>query len=125
MASNYAASPSGASRTVNSRNGSLVARRDPEVLSVYGNYVLNVLGDPELALRLWQEAQSLNPSEPQYRISVIKLLIAAGRYDEARLQITRLRSIGRFGQFAGVADDLQNRLHAVSSARRPVALPAR
>ena len=80
---------------------------------------LNVLDDPGLALRLWQEAQPLNPSEPQYKISVIKLQIAADRYDEAAAQIVELRGMGRLGQYARVADELQDRLGHAAPANLP------
>lgn len=89
---------------------------NPEVLSVYANYALNALEDPELALRLWSEAKALNPNEPQYRISVIKLLIHVGRYDDAWLEIGQLRGLGRLGQYSKVADTLEVRLQQASSA---------
>jgi tetratricopeptide (TPR) repeat protein len=87
----------------------------PEVLHIYGNYALNELHDTDLALRLWREAHALNPKEPQYQISVIKLLIALGEYDEAHSQITKLRRMGHFGQYGGVADSLEARLQATAN----------
>lgn len=89
---------------------------NPEIFSVYGNYALNVLGDPELALRLWREAKALNPNEQQYRISAIKLLIHLGRYEDARIEIDQLRGLGRLGQYSKVADTLEVRLKQASSA---------
>lgn len=87
----------------------------PEVLSMRGNYVLNVLGDSELALQLWQQAGALRPSEPQYHISLAKLLMALGRYDEARAQIAQLRKLGRFGQNEAMAQALETRLHTIAT----------
>jgi len=94
-----------------------------EVLSIYGNYVLNVLGDAELGLRLWQEARDLNPAEPQYQIGVIKLLIEQRRFDEAGEEIARLRKMGRVAQYAGVADSLDQRRRAAEAAYPPTAVP--
>lgn len=91
---------------------------NPEVLSIYGNYVLNKLFDAELALRLWHEASRLKPREPQYRIGIIKLLIELGRYDEARIHIAQLRDLGRFGQYDSVAASLETRLRGMIAARR-------
>lgn len=85
-----------------------------EVLSIYGNYVLNVLGDPDLALRLWQEANSLNPTEPQYHIGVIKLLIEMERFEDAKYQITKLRQMGRLGQYENIASGLERRLQGAA-----------
>jgi tetratricopeptide (TPR) repeat protein len=89
---------------------------DPEILSMYGDYALNVLDEPELALSLWQEASAQNPREPQHRINLAKLLIALGRYDEARLQIARLRELGRLGQNTAAAESLERRLRGAESA---------
>ena len=96
---------------------------NPEVLSIYGNYVLNVLGDAELAMRLWQEARDLNPAEPQYQIAVIKLLIEQRRFDEASEEIARLRKMGRLGQYVGSADSLEERRRAAETTYPPAAVP--
>ncbi len=82
----------------------------PEVLNNYGNYVLNVLHDPQLALRAWQEASRLSPAEPQYRISVVKLQILLREDAEARAGIAALRRLGRLGQYDREARELEQRL---------------
>ena len=83
---------------------------NPEVLSIYGNYALNILRDPPLTERLWRESAKLRPGEPQYAISLAKLMIAQGRTSDARREIRRLRTIGRFGQYKRTADALESRL---------------
>ena len=85
---------------------------DPEVMNIYANYTLNVLNKPELALGLWKISSQLNPHEAVYRISVIKLLIAMGRYDEARAEMVKLRQLGRLGQFDHTADQLEQRIRS-------------
>jgi hypothetical protein len=90
----------------------------PEVLNIYANYVLNELGDPGLALRLWRQSAVLNPGEPQYRISAAKLLIALNRHEEARVEIARLRKMGRFGQYRTGADSLEARIQVDLELRR-------
>lgn len=82
----------------------------PEVLNIYGNYVLNVLQDPDLALRLWTEAAALKPREPQYHRNLAKLNLAMGRTAEARLEAERLRQCGWAGQYEGEADALLRRI---------------
>ncbi len=94
----------------------------PEVLSMRGNYVLNVLGDSDTALRLWQQAEALKPSEPEYHISLAKLLIMLRRFDEARAEIAQLRRIGRFGQNEAAARTMEQRLRDAirdAAATRP------
>jgi hypothetical protein len=96
---------------------------NPELLSMRGNYVLNVLGDSALALQMWRQASALRPSEPQYRISLAKLLMALGRYDEARVQIANLRKAGRLGQYEAAAESLEARLRNAAAPRPSPATP--
>ena len=88
---------------------------DAELMSIYGNYVLNVMDDEALAERLWQEATRLRPTEPQYVISLAKLSISRGHRAEARAYIGRLRGMGRLGQYDSAADALDARLAAASA----------
>lgn len=78
-----------------------------EVLSIYGNYALNVLQDPTLALQLWQEAAQLAPAVPQYQVTLARMLIASGRFDEAAIPIAKVRQLGRLGQNEAVANELE------------------
>jgi hypothetical protein len=87
-----------------------------EIFNIYGNYALNVLRDDELAERLWREASRLRPQEPEYVISLAKLMIALGRMDEARAQIDRLRTMGRMGQYESAAAALEARLASASAS---------
>jgi hypothetical protein len=83
---------------------------DPEIINIYASYALHVLERPQLALGLWEITVQLRPQEPVYRESVIKLLIALGRYDEARAEIEKLRVLGRMGQDAHRAEEMEKRL---------------
>ena len=85
----------------------------PEVQSILGNYLLNVLQQPEFALYLWHEAMLKNPEEPQYHVSVIKLLIHLCRDQDAAAEIAALRKLGSLGQYQGIADALDQRRRAV------------
>jgi hypothetical protein len=88
--------------------------RDPEVLSISGNYVLNVLHDPQTTLSLWQEAAGRAPDVAQYQVNLAKLYIAMAKPDLAKPHIVRLRELGRLGQNDAQADALE-RLAAQSS----------
>lgn len=92
-----------------------------KLLSVYANYVLNVLGDGELALRLLDEAVSLEPRESEHRVGLTRVLIALGRYQQAEQQIDALRRLGRLNQYRDKADLLAQRL----ATHRAAAVPPR
>lgn len=92
--------------------------RHPEILTMYGDYALNVQNDGALALHLWQEAAMLRPRIAQYRVNLIKLLVAMGRHDAARGQIAELREVGRLGQNEAIARGLESRLAAAQDQVR-------
>jgi predicted small lipoprotein YifL len=96
----------------------LEQRDDAEVMSVYGNYAYNVLRDKELAERLWRQALRLRPDQPEYHVTLIKMLIRQGRSAEARREIGRLRGMGRFGQYQKVAADLEVRAASALGQQR-------
>jgi protein O-mannosyl-transferase len=83
---------------------------DPQLLAIYGNYALNVLLDPNLALQLWWDAVEQAPRNVQYRETLAKLWIASGRHDLAREQIEMIRALGRFGETETTAAKLEARM---------------
>jgi hypothetical protein len=89
----------------------------PILMNTYANYIYNVAGDKDLGLRLWREAQTLDPQEREYTIAIAKALMADGRFVEAQAEIERLRHMGRAGQYARFADELQVRLERERKAR--------
>ena len=97
---------------------------DVGILSTYGKYARYVLGDTDLALRLWEEASRRAPTNPQFQVNLIDLLIELGRLDEASAHIAQLRGLGRLHQFAPIADAFQQRVDA-RRPRQPAARPAR
>jgi hypothetical protein len=99
---------------------------DAEVLNIYGNYALNVLHDPNLALQLWQEAAERAPREVHYQVTLAKMLIATGQYSRATSQIAKVRQLGRLGQNEAMARELEETAaqaklepNPVEAARRP------
>ena len=81
-----------------------------EVLNMYAEYVLNEMGQPEAALYLWRRAIALAPDEAQYRINLIKVLIALDQEQEAGKQIELLRQRGWMSQNEAAAATLKQRL---------------
>jgi len=88
--------------------------RNPDVLGIYGNQALNVLHDPDLALRLWQEAARLAPNVVHNQVTLARMLIASGRPGEAAVHIDQVRRLGRLGQNEAQARELE-RLAAAKS----------
>jgi hypothetical protein len=80
------------------------------VLAIYGDYALRVLHKPESALGMWRETVAMEPRIAQYRVNLIRLLIAMGYREEARGQVRDLRAMGRLGQYEAVADEMDARL---------------
>lgn len=91
-------------------DAALAHGRHPDVLTMRGDYALNVRGDVPVALALWREAVQRAPAQAQYRINLAKLLIALGREQEARQEIATLRRLGRLGQNEAAAANLEARL---------------
>jgi hypothetical protein len=78
-----------------------------DVMYIYGNYALNGLQDPNLALRLWQDSAKLKPNEVQYQATLAKLMIASGRPELAAQYISRVRQLGKLGQNEQQARELE------------------
>lgn len=87
--------------------------QNAEVLNIYGDYALNVLDDSALTLKLWQEASAMDPGAAEYHISLAKLLTRLGRYDEARIEISRLRKCGKLDQYEMTAVSLEQTLKSM------------
>jgi hypothetical protein len=89
---------------------------NPEVLNIYGSYVLSQMHDVPLTFRLWREAMRLRPEEPQYHDNLIRLLIAAGDFDMAQKEIDILRNTGGLGQGRAAAAALEVQLQEARRA---------
>ena len=81
-----------------------------EIINIQAGYTLNVLHQPDVALDLWRHAITLAPDVAQYRINLIRAMIALGSEPEARKQIILLRQRGRMGQNEAAAATLEQRL---------------
>jgi protein O-mannosyl-transferase len=97
----------------------LARGEQPELLSTYGNYVLNVLGDTRLAMQVWNRAAELAPHQAQYQISLARLEIALGQEKAARQRIASLRASGAVGQNEMSAQQLESRIDAPGQTEAP------
>jgi len=73
-------------------------------------YRLNTYGDMAGALALARKAVAMQPRAAQYRINLVRMLIAAGERDAALREIAALRATGRAGGNEHEARVLEERL---------------
>ena len=95
-----------------------------EVLNIYGNYALNLLQDPNLAMQAWREAAKLAPGTLQYQVNLARMLIASGQLEEAASRIENIRRLGRLGQNEQLANELEALAEQSRRGRAPTPLPA-
>ena len=98
-------------------DAALSHRRHADIVTIQGDYLLNVRNEHQRALDLWREAVALDPGTAQYRINLVKLLITLGLDAEARQQIAALRALGHVGQNEAAAQDLERRMDAWHARR--------
>lgn len=84
------------------------------LLATYGDYAWNVLEDHALGERMTEEAVKASPYEPAYQITLVRMLAAQGRTDEAHQAIQRLQQLNVGGRLDGELDALRMRLGAPS-----------
>ncbi|SFS05835.1 hypothetical protein SAMN05216570_2069 [Dyella sp. OK004] len=80
------------------------------LLSTYADYAWNVLNDYPFGLSLTQQAITSNPSEPAYRITEIRMLIATGRNDQANQALEQLAHLNLGGRLNNTLQELHTQL---------------
>ncbi|MFK2879009.1 hypothetical protein [Rhodanobacter hydrolyticus] len=66
---------------------------DARLLANYGDYGWNVLNDKGLGLRMTEASVEADPHEPVYRITLIRMLAALGRKEDALDAIKQLEAL--------------------------------
>lgn len=80
------------------------------LLAMYGDYAWNVLGDRELGLSMTREAIAAAPREPAYLVTLIKMEIVSGKFDEASSHIARLQILSIGGSLDALVKQLTAQL---------------
>lgn len=80
------------------------------LLAIYGDYAWNVLNDHELGTRMAIEAAHAKPSEPAYLVTLVRMLVAEGRIQEARDALKQLQTLNIGGSLDGTIAGLASRL---------------
>lgn len=74
---------------------------DARLLANYGDYAWNVLDDHDLGLRMTKEAVKVDPSEPAYRITLIRMLVVLGQKGDATAALKQLETLNYAGRLNG------------------------
>ncbi|KJV30927.1 hypothetical protein [Luteibacter yeojuensis] len=80
------------------------------LLSMYGDFAWSTLHDRDLGLRMSIAAMQGAPREPVYRITVIRMLVAQGRMDDARTELTTLARMNVGGSLDDSLDELRRQI---------------
>ena len=78
------------------------------LLAMYSDYTWNILHDQSLAERLIVMAVKTEPREAAYRITQIRLLLAQGRTQEAKVALGDLQQLNIGGQLNPSIRELRN-----------------
>ncbi|HEY9131810.1 MAG TPA: hypothetical protein VIM98_08660 [Dyella sp.] len=87
------------------------------LMSTYGDYAWNVLGDRKLGERMTEAAANAAPNEAAYRITLVRMLVAEGRLPEAQKILQDLDRLNIAGRLDGTLSQL--RLLTAQSQTRP------
>lgn len=81
---------------------------DARLLANYGDYAWNVLDDHDLGLRMTKEAVKVDPSEPAYRITLIRMLVVLGQKGDATAALKQLETLNYAGRLNGSLAQLRS-----------------
>ncbi|GGA33409.1 tetratricopeptide repeat protein [Dyella nitratireducens] len=86
-----------------------VSHPDPSarLLAMYGDYAWNILDDRSLGLRMTASAIKAAPSEPAYRITLIRMLVALGQKSDAQTAMKQLESLNYGGRLDSALAELR------------------
>ncbi len=92
------------------------------VMAIYGNYLLNALGQPKAAAGIFRALLKHNPGSPGYHFSLGVCLAASGDAAGARRELAALRRLNRLGMSnpdIRKLDQLINRLYPPADSSKP------
>jgi len=84
--------------------------------ATYGDYAWNVLGEHDLGLRMIEGAVNDAPSEPAYHITLVRMLLAAGRHDAAAREIQALERLNIGGRLDSSIHQLREQIVAAAKS---------
>ncbi|GFZ93919.1 hypothetical protein ISN74_03175 [Dyella caseinilytica] len=90
------------------------------LLSMYADYAWNVLDDDVLGLRMAEATVKAAPSEPAYRITLIRMLIANGELGQASHQLDALQELNLGGRLNNDIDQLEHAMQKAPTSNETV-----
>lgn len=70
----------------------------PRLLATYGDYAWNILNNHDLGESLVAQAVEVDPAEPAYQITLVRMLAAEGRKSDANEALIRLEALNTGGR---------------------------
>jgi hypothetical protein len=78
--------------------------------AIYSDYAWNILRDRALGLRMIEGAVTKAPSEPSYRITLVRMLTTLGNRAEAETQMRALQNLNFGGRLNAAIDGLSQQI---------------
>lgn len=85
--------------------------RTSQLLTIYGFFRINKLGDFNTGLEVFREITERYPGESQHWVNLINLLIVMERYEDAEQQLAQLRNISSYGGNDTLFDMLESEIN--------------
>ncbi len=85
--------------------------KTPQLLTIYGFFRINKLGDFDSGLELFREVVETYPGESQHWVNLINLLIVMERYEDAERQLEQLRTSNSYGGNTALYEMLESEIN--------------
>lgn len=92
---------------------------DARLLAAYTDYAWNVMGDHKLGLRMAKATVAADAKEPAYRITLLRMLVAAKQPDAARKQLAALQKFNIGGSLDKQIRDARRLIRGATAKSLP------
>lgn len=104
------------------RNPTLTGPMRSKVLFAMSSYLINVTHDYPAALAVMHQMVEATPGEPAVHLALAKFLTALQRADEAKVEITKTRSLDKYGNYAQELEQIEQQL---TELKKPLPITAK
>jgi len=80
------------------------------IFNDYGAYLFNVVRDVQGAIRLTLAAAAEEPTNPYFELNLVKIALAVGQTDVARVHLANARRLNKVGLYDAEIAELQSRI---------------
>lgn len=92
------------------RNPTLTGPMRSKVLFAMSSYLINVTHDYPAALAVMHQMVEATPSEPAVHLALAKFLTALQRTNEAKMEIMKIRTLDKYGNYAKELEQIEQQL---------------